>query len=449
MADPQWLMGALAADNAYRGDDPPWPDPTGMGSVLGMGALMPPPRNPAAPPQGVVDMFVPNLSRSETYAPRSAELQPNAAGKVPTSDPFTTGAMSDLANMAGYAMPGPGGAAKAAAILGLGAGRRLVVPAEEAAAKIRAYHSSPHDFERFDASKIGTGEGAQVYGHGIYFAENPKVSGQGGEYWKQFLGKFPDQSAERRAAELLGRYKFDRAKALADEELNINLKYPLRVEDFGSNALEFPGYAKAQVEQRNLLHQETKRLLESGKPVGPRTYEVEIAARPEQMLDWDKPLAQQPQGVQEFADRLAARPAGSRSKIGSLPGSEIYRAGERAASYGNYSVRPPHEALREAGIPGIKYLDQGSRHVPSELETARKRYDDLLKYNLERGPIEPEGIAAAKRNLERLEAVKPSFNYVMFPGTEDKIRIMKKYGLAGAVPTMGALAAQDEYRQQE
>jgi GNAT superfamily N-acetyltransferase len=31
---------------------------------------------------------------------------------------------------------------------------------------IRAYHGSPHDFERFDSSKIGTGEGAQAYGHG-------------------------------------------------------------------------------------------------------------------------------------------------------------------------------------------------------------------------------------------------------------------------------------------
>ena len=38
---------------------------------------------------------------------------------------------------------------------------------------IRAYHGSPHDFERFDTSKIGTGEGAQSYGHGLYFAENP------------------------------------------------------------------------------------------------------------------------------------------------------------------------------------------------------------------------------------------------------------------------------------
>ena len=32
--DPQWLMGALAAQDAYRGDEPPWPDaPQPMGSV--------------------------------------------------------------------------------------------------------------------------------------------------------------------------------------------------------------------------------------------------------------------------------------------------------------------------------------------------------------------------------------------------------------------------------
>src|SRR4029079_2118814 len=38
--------------------------------------------------------------------------------------------------------------------------------------RIRAYHGSPHDFDKFDLSKIGTGEGAQAYGHGLYFAEN-------------------------------------------------------------------------------------------------------------------------------------------------------------------------------------------------------------------------------------------------------------------------------------
>ena len=54
---------------------------------------------------------------------------------------------------------------------------------------IRAYHSCPHDFDKFDLAKIGTGEGAQVYGHGLYFAENPAVSGQGGQYWQQFKNR--------------------------------------------------------------------------------------------------------------------------------------------------------------------------------------------------------------------------------------------------------------------
>ena len=34
------------------------------------------------------------------------------------------------------------------------------------------WHGSPHKFYAFDASKIGTGEGAQAYGHGLYFAGN-------------------------------------------------------------------------------------------------------------------------------------------------------------------------------------------------------------------------------------------------------------------------------------
>ena len=38
------------------------------------------------------------------------------------------------------------------------------------------YHGSPHDFDRFDLKKIGTGEGAQAYGHGLYFAENEGVA---------------------------------------------------------------------------------------------------------------------------------------------------------------------------------------------------------------------------------------------------------------------------------
>jgi hypothetical protein len=63
---------------------------------------------------------------------------------------------------------------------------------------IRAYHSSPHDFGKFDWSKLRTGEGANSYGAGFYAAENPAVSGQGGQYWQQFLNKFNEPSTPPR-----------------------------------------------------------------------------------------------------------------------------------------------------------------------------------------------------------------------------------------------------------
>lgn len=39
-----------------------------------------------------------------------------------------------------------------------------------------AYHGSPHVFDKFSADKIGTGEGAQAFGHGLYFAGKKDVA---------------------------------------------------------------------------------------------------------------------------------------------------------------------------------------------------------------------------------------------------------------------------------
>src|SRR5690606_10961249 len=50
-------------------------------------------------------------------------------------------------------------------------------------------HGSPHVFDRFDLSKIGTGEGAQVYGWGLYFAEAPSVA----EAYRRKLARTEDR----------------------------------------------------------------------------------------------------------------------------------------------------------------------------------------------------------------------------------------------------------------
>lgn len=38
------------------------------------------------------------------------------------------------------------------------------------------WHGSPHKFDKFDMSKIGSGEGSQAYGHGFYVAEDQSVA---------------------------------------------------------------------------------------------------------------------------------------------------------------------------------------------------------------------------------------------------------------------------------
>ena len=48
-----------------------------------------------------------------------------------------------------------------------------------------AWHGTPHDFDAFDLGGIGTGEGAQTHGWGLYFAQNREVS----EWYKAVLGE--------------------------------------------------------------------------------------------------------------------------------------------------------------------------------------------------------------------------------------------------------------------
>ena len=315
-------------------------------------------------------------------------------GKDPEGSLLPTRPLSGLPSRMGYL--GIGGIAAGAATLPsneaeagpLGKVVRGAVP-------IRAYHSSPHDFDRFDMSKIGTGEGAQVYGHGLYFAENPKVSGQGGEYWQQFKNRFAYNPAEMEAVNMLQNHNFDRKKAIA--ELTDLKRYQPGYVEGAINAAD-----RAKREAINAKNNEALALLESGKLIGPRTYEVNINARPEQMLDWDKPLREQSQ-----LQRDAAR------KFGMLrdeyTGSEVYKTVAM-----NKRPEGATSAFAEAGIPGIRYLDEGSRGRQHSNKSA-----------LFQEPL--------------------TSNYVIFdPGI---IEIAKKYGIPGMLGAgaLGETVRRDKY----
>lgn len=231
---------------------------------------------------------------------------------------------------------------------------------------IRAYHGSPYDFDAFDASKIGTGSGAQKYGYGLYFA-GAEPTATTYKSAVSAIKRTPQEDALefwRRAAEVSG----NKQKAVLDalDRAEVRLE-------------EAAGMPEAEQRWKEII----KHLYELDyrqplpRPPG-RMYEVEIDHPEESLLDWNAPLSQQPESVR------AAYASGARGYHGMTdePGD-----GDRLWYNRRYSSSPAgaaEEMLRH-GIPGIRYQEQ-SRN----------------------GPV---------------------VNYVMFPGTEDKIRILRKYGL--------------------
>jgi hypothetical protein len=85
-----------------------------------------------------------------------------------------------------------------------------------------AWHGSPHKFDKFSLDKIGTGEGNQSYGHGLYLAENQAVAN---EYQRTVnnlrLAYDGEKIADRvrnEAAKILMESKGDKAAAIKEAE---------------------------------------------------------------------------------------------------------------------------------------------------------------------------------------------------------------------------------------
>lgn len=56
---------------------------------------------------------------------------------------------------------------------------------QDAYNSITAYHGSPYKFDKFSLEHLGRGEGAQLFGYGLYFADNKAV----GDFYRKNLAK--------------------------------------------------------------------------------------------------------------------------------------------------------------------------------------------------------------------------------------------------------------------
>lgn len=207
---------------------------------------------------------------------------------------------------------------------------------------IRAYHASPYDFDKFSMSKIGSGEGAQTYGHGLYFG-GAKPTAQW--YWDSFEQRMRPHSIKKIAEEKLGEtISTDAARTI----------YRMVGVPGGAKLATWrePELRKFHIDK---LH-DVMEQIGAGLPK-PKMYEVNIRARPEEFLDWDKPLSAQSPVVDPLV--TLTRKHGIEGPLAgrSLP-SIIYDLGHARITG---SPAKASEAMKDAGIPGIRYLDQGSR----------------------------------------------------------------------------------------
>ena len=77
---------------------------------------------------------------------------------------------------------------------------------------ITALHASPHSFRKFDTAFMGKGEGAQAYGWGLYFAQNPKVN-------RNYMNIFARDTVTWKFRDLKGSSDEDLARVLIDSFL--------------------------------------------------------------------------------------------------------------------------------------------------------------------------------------------------------------------------------------
>jgi len=246
---------------------------------------------------------------------------------------------------------------------------------------------------RFDPSKIGTGEGAQAYGYGHYVAENPQVAksyDQAGQMFKNVVN-------------------LDKAKQkIAKYEAVLRGDIP-RDGLPGFPALPIPkSWYQEKLKEAKSFVNETNTWLEKHHP---SLYRVDLPDEQiAKMLDWDKPLSQQPENVRKALQKTeenyykilsSTRPhlseAEAKRFLSDPTGAELYLL---SASHRDVPMpwrKGVSAAWRAAGIPGIRYLDQGSR-----------------------------------------VGGKGTSNFVVFPGGEDMLNILQRKAEGGEIKPVAA-----------
>jgi hypothetical protein len=282
-----------------------------------------------------------------------------------------TGSPSEMAGRitTGMLIPGPDEMLRLAGML----------PKRGPVNELITYHGSPHRINnvdeanpmgKFDLSKVGTGEGVQAYGHGIYLAETPSVArtyavpDAMNPPRRTFMGEeLTAGTPEYHAATLLSQP--GRTIKQVRKEVESWIK---DAETWDAKRLADKGSVESLEGWKRTLDTLNKATKKSDFGDLGRGY-FYTADLPDEhiakMLDWDKPLSEQPEAVRKQLLRVMKANKSKYSRILKDPdspfwtGSTIYNT--MSSDGGVVDQATASRVLSEVGIPGIKYFDGGSR----------------------------------------------------------------------------------------
>lgn len=322
-----------------------------------------------------------------------------------------------------------------------------------------AFHGSPHDFERFSTEHIGSGEGAQAFGWGLYFAENPAIAG---DYHRRLSDPAPIEEVKLGSLRFGDFNGFDYTRKASQnnlENIRASLAEELLIDEnmlrgigaggFQEHVLktldekieqykdEWPEAVKDAETLRRMLSAPGAVSIRFGEQQG-GVYQVdipdEVVAR---ALDWDKPLSQQGQEVRKslegagFADNTAQVAEFDDALLSALQtdemvdvpkqprdpsGEEIYHELTRRLG----SDKAASQYLDSIGIHGIKYDDAPSRGSDEGTHNIVVFNDENVKITHKDGnQLMPPSDSAYSRNPSEVDAFyRVSSDAIIAPADE-------------------------------
>jgi len=324
-------------------------------------------------PTGVIDALT-----GKTAMPREKGFAESATG-LPARENMSVLDPNNRAYMEGYSEGEPYGYAAVATPLVAAGATKLSNKAVQAITKnpnatamgvmdyagaynpanVFAYHGTPHKFDKFDINKVGTGEGAQAYGHGMYFAESPDVA-KSYATDRSYVGKFMAGKPDTTPWE---------ANRIAQDTLNVHgdnaiaqLEKTLKNNSFSKNP---------QQVQANKQVQDAIDLLKSNQltPTG-NLYKVDI---PDEyiptMMDYDKPLGQQSDIVKkalndlkkQITPEMRMELGGDMNLLFGKDVTPVQLLNTLEIIHPTGGVGIGEKMLNELGVKGMRYLDGTSR----------------------------------------------------------------------------------------